>query len=188
MMRRRERRRRKNDDDGNHPLSDLPTFDVTCPIPALPAISNLQRDLINHLNTMESKWQHEDAEKRARKKEEKESERKKNRRQEKMAALERRRLNNITSNTDSNSTTNPSNTDSPTKRNTFSIATNTKLYMDHLIDSRRASEQLISDIRVNMLKQEAATAAYRAEKLRLLRLQIEGNHGESNDKENIPPS
>ena len=120
-------------------LPPLPEFDEPCPIPPLSALAILQIDLIKHLSIINSQWEQEGKQKKQRQKEEKTIQRKKQRTEEKTAALQQR-MNSITNiNTNATSSTIPSSTnDSPSKRNTFSIATNTKLYMDHLIDNRNA--------------------------------------------------
>jgi hypothetical protein len=179
MMRRRRSSRNSTVLEQLPPLAD---FDEPCPIPPLSALAILQVDVIKHLNIISSQWEQELQQKKQRKKEERAIQRKKQRTDERTAALQQRMntITNISTNGSSSSSSPTSNSDSPVRRNTFSIATNTKLYMDHLIDNRNAIQQMLTDLTNTITRMEQKTDAYREQKLKLreeelklLRMQLE---------------
>lgn len=182
--RRSLRRRSKADQEEVDDRDDnpIPSFPVECPIQPPTAIMNSINKCMHKLSAMTTQWSQEEKEKKEREKERKQVERKQKRMQEKKQRMVERQP--------STSTDSSSSSDSPAKKNTFSIATNTKFYMEYMHEQSKETEALIRNITQSINeqaahreKEAAATAAYRAEKLRLLRLAYETKQ----NKENMPP-
>lgn len=170
---RKEKRRTTRKNTAEDALSQ-PAFDVPCPIPPLSALLSIQMRCHHQLSLMELQWEQEAKERKERDKEERAADRKRQSKEKKRQELAQRRT---STNTDNSNNSSCSSTESPVKRNTFNISSNSRVYFEHLNEQRRVVDTMIEDVLKNMEQAAAATQTYRMEKLRLkaeeLRLKAE---------------